>query len=49
MTSTVSSAEPAHAHAIALARPVQRVSVREQVAGELRRLIVSGAIAPGAA
>jgi GntR family transcriptional repressor for pyruvate dehydrogenase complex len=49
MTRTVSSAEPEQERAIALARPVQRVSVREQVAGELRRLIVSGAIAPGEA
>jgi len=47
MTSTVSPAGSEQERAIALARPVQRVSVREQVAGELRRLIVSGAIAPG--
>ncbi|HEY7296185.1 MAG TPA: FCD domain-containing protein [Dehalococcoidia bacterium] len=37
-----------HEIGIEPARPVQRVSMREQVAGELQRLIVSGAIVAGA-
>lgn len=49
MTSTLSSEATLPERAIGLARPVQRVSVRGQVAGELRRLIVNGTIAAGAA